>query len=193
MTPDTPHSPAATPRRARPAHLLIRLVAAGLTSLVVIGAVAGVSSAAAEPSAAVGSTTEESTAWSWPVALPLIVRGFEAPPHRYGAGHRGIDLQADAGTEVVSPDDGVVRFAGPVAGRSVISLDHGNGLVSTLEAVVPEVAEGERVERGQRIATVAASEHCGSCLHLGARLHGEYLSPLALLGGVPRAVLLPVK
>jgi hypothetical protein len=43
------------------------------------------------------------------------------------------------------------------------------------------------------VGTVATGGHCeGSCIHFGVRLHGEYVSPLLYLAGVPRAVLLPL-
>jgi len=39
----------------------------------------------------------------------------------------------------------------------------------------------------------AAPSHCASaCLHFGVRKDGGYLSPLALIGGIERAVLLPL-
>jgi murein DD-endopeptidase MepM/ murein hydrolase activator NlpD len=50
---------------------------------------------------------------------------------------------------------------------------------------------GQKVTVGQTIGTVGArAEHC-SCLHLGLKYQGLYLSPLAVLGSIPRAVLLP--
>ncbi|WP_275934957.1 hypothetical protein [Microbacterium testaceum] len=39
---------------------------------------------------------------------------------------------------------------------------------------------------------VATGGHTGpGTVHFGVRLDGEYINPLRLLGGVPRAVLLP--
>ncbi|WP_306231220.1 murein hydrolase activator EnvC family protein [Agrococcus beijingensis] len=130
-------------------------------------------------------------AWGWPVASHEVARAFDPPATPYGSGHRGIDIAATAGAPVVSPDDGTVRFAGPVAGRPVVSIDHGGGLVSSFEPVEPLVATGEPVARGQRIGTLLAGHVAGEArLHLGARLHGAYIDPLPLLG-VERPVLLP--
>ena len=129
--------------------------------------------------------------WAWPVEPRDVVRAFEAPATAYGPGHRGIDLAAPAGGAVHSPDDGVVRFAGPVAGRPVVSIAHGGGLVSSFEPVEPAVSAGDTVTRGQRIGTLLAGHAAGSPrLHLGARLQGRYVDPLPLLG-VERPVLLP--
>ncbi len=131
--------------------------------------------------------------WAWPVAASHpVVKPFLAPLTPYGTGHRGIDIGATAGIEVRAPDDGVVRFAGWVVDRPVLSIDHGGGLVSSFEPVTPSVAAGERVQRGQVVGVLEPGHCARACLHLGARLHGEYVSPLLYLGGQPRAVLLPM-
>jgi murein DD-endopeptidase MepM/ murein hydrolase activator NlpD len=132
--------------------------------------------------------------WSWPVPAPhAVVRPYLAPPTPYAAGHRGIDLRAVAGTPVTAPDDGVVRFAGRVVDRGVLSIDHG-AVVSSLEPVRPLVHAGERVARGELVAVVAApgGGHPAGVLHLGARVREGYISPLLLLGGLRRAVLQPL-
>lgn len=131
--------------------------------------------------------------WIWPVEPPVtVVAPFRAPPTPYAAGHRGIDLAAVPGTGVRSPAPGIVSFAGSVAGRPVVSIDHGEGLVTAVEPVDALVAESTPVDAGQQIGTMAEGGHCGArCVHFGVRLHGEYVSPLLLLGGLPRAVLLP--
>ncbi len=138
----------------------------------------------------------EAPAWVWPVDPPHTVsRPYRAPATTYAAGHRGIDLGVTRGSPIRSPDDGVVHFAGVVGDRPVLSIRHEGGLLSSFEPVDALVVEGDRVTRGQVVGSLAApSGHCPSdCLHLGARLDGRYLSPLVLLGGVPRAVLLPLE
>ena len=128
--------------------------------------------------------------WSWPlVGSHTISRGYDAPSVFYGAGHRGIDLVAEVGQEVLAPADGKVHFVGTVVDRELISLDHGQFL-STFEPVSSQLTEGESVTRGQVIGTVAISSHC-ICLHMGARQGKDYLSPLAMLASIPAAVLLP--
>lgn len=133
--------------------------------------------------------------WDWPVDSPhIVVRNYRAPATRYAAGHRGVDLGLAAGTPIRAPDDGVVHFAGFVGDRPVLSIRHEGGLLSSFEPVEATVPQGDAVRRGEVVGTLAPSAaHCpGDCLHLGARLDGEYLSPLVLLGGVPRAVLKPL-
>ncbi|MCU1438081.1 MAG: family metallopeptidase [Naasia sp.] len=140
-----------------------------------------------------GAAAAASPRWDWP-ARGSLGEPYRAPPTPYAAGHRGIDIAVAAGTAVLAPADGVVSFAGPVGGRPVLALSHDDGILSSFDPVEATVRTGERVLRGQPVAVVAVSAgHCGAdCLHLGARSDGRYLSPLALLGGVPRAVLLPL-
>ncbi|WP_413319482.1 M23 family metallopeptidase [Agrococcus sp. 1P02AA] len=131
-------------------------------------------------------------AWVWPVDSRDVVRAFDAPETAYGPGHRGIDISAPAGSAVVAPQDGTVRFAGPVAGRPVVSIEHAGGLVSSFEPVEPTVSAGDVVVAGEQIGVLLAGHAPGQPrLHLGARLHGAYVDPLGLLG-VERPVLLPM-
>jgi murein DD-endopeptidase MepM/ murein hydrolase activator NlpD len=141
---------------------------------------------------AVSASPVPAGAWGWPVAgAPVVVRDYAAPATRYGAGHRGLDLAAAAGSEVLAPAAGVVAFAGPVAGRPVVAIDHAGGYRSSLEPVESSLPVGTAVQKGQPVGSVAAGGHCGGCVHLGVRLHGEYLDPRSLIVGIPRAVLLP--
>jgi murein DD-endopeptidase MepM/ murein hydrolase activator NlpD len=81
-----------------------------------------------------------------------------------------------------------------VVDRPVVSIRHADGLVSSVEPVVPSVAAGDPVVAGQVIGTLAASprhEPDGG-LHLGARLHGDYVDPALLLAALRHAVLLPL-
>ncbi|MFW6694277.1 murein hydrolase activator EnvC family protein [Streptomyces sp. MAR4 CNX-425] len=144
---------------------------------------------------------------AWPVdggarGRPVVVRGFEPPASPYGPGHRGVDLRAGAGRPVRAAAAGRVSFAGRVAGRGVLAVDHpGTGrppLRTTYEPVLPAVRKGARVVAGQVVGHVAGGPyHCATvCLHWGLRRGPAYLDPLSLLpprlltAGHPR--LLPV-
>lgn len=139
-----------------------------------------------------GEDTE--SVWSWPLRpVPDVTRPFDLP-HPYGAGHRGVDLSAAPGAPVFAPDDGVVHFAGIVVDRPVLSIKHPNGLISSFEPAVATVSKGDAVARGDLIGHVS-SDHVhapNGGLHLGARDGETYVDPLALLGAVPRAILLPL-
>lgn len=132
-----------------------------------------------------------SAPWAWPGGREEIVRPFDAPDHDYGAGHRGLDV-AVSGEEIVAPADGIVAFRGTVVDRPLLTIDHGAGLVSTLEPVASELSPGARVTRGAVVGTLASGGHTpAGALHLGARVDGAYVNPLALLGAATRPILLP--
>lgn len=144
------------------------------------------------PPASPGPTTRGR--WDPPLRPLRVVGRFVGPPQPWAPGHRGADLLAAAGTPVLAPDDGVAAFAGMVAGRPVLSIDHPGGLRSTYEPVASRVAVGDRVARGQVIAVlVAGPSHCATtCLHWGARRGGTYVDPMTLIDRGP-LVLLPLR
>jgi murein DD-endopeptidase MepM/ murein hydrolase activator NlpD len=113
-----------------------------------------------------------------------ILRHYEPPPTPYAAGHRGIDMAAPVGTPVRAANDGIVAFAGPVAGRLFVSIDHADGIRTTysfLSAV--GVKKGQSVKRGDRVGASGTGD--GSSpephLHFGARTGGDYIDPEPLL------------
>ncbi|MFD1149342.1 M23 family metallopeptidase [Saccharothrix hoggarensis] len=137
--------------------------------------------------------------FAWPLAPPhQVVRAFEPPATEYAHGHRGIDLAAPPGAPVLAAGDGVVLHAGPVAGRTVVSLLHADGLRTTYEPVDPAVRRGQQVRRGDRIATLRPGhEGCPAeaCLHWAAvrvtpPRTRAYLDPRHLVT-TPRVRLLP--
>jgi murein DD-endopeptidase MepM/ murein hydrolase activator NlpD len=124
--------------------------------------------------------------YRWPLdGVPAVVRRFDPPPRPWLAGHRGIDLAAAPGAVVRAAGPGTVAFAGTVAGRGVVSVQHANGLRTTYEPVEPAVAAGAVVAAGAPIGLLVAG-HAGcpapACLHWGLRRGELYLDPLALLG-----------
>ncbi|WP_222193838.1 M23 family metallopeptidase [Modestobacter italicus] len=135
-----------------------------------------------------------SALWGWPLAQdPEVTRPFLPPPGPYAAGHRGVDLAGAIGQPVVAAGAGTVAFAGMVAGRPVVSVDHPDGLRTTYEPVRPGVAAGQPVSRGSPLGVLDGG-HAGcpveACLHWGLRRGEVYLDPLSLLRP-PRVRLLP--
>lgn len=130
--------------------------------------------------------------WVWPFTAVRVVRPYLAPPHDYGAGHRGIDIAGEVGAPVRAPAAGIVAFVGDIAGRGILTIDHGGGLVTTFEPVDSGLAVGAAVSRAEAVATLALGGHAEpASLHFGVRRDGAYINPMLLLHGVPRAVLLP--
>lgn len=127
------------------------------------------------PSSAVGAVAVDgsspcSAGWVWPVERANIKSGYDPPSKPWLSGHRGIDLAATAGTAVMSPADGVIRFSGVVGGKTVVSVDHGT-LISSFEPAFTDLPVGAKVARGERFARVeGSSDHCdGICLHWGVK------------------------
>ncbi|WP_342663102.1 M23 family metallopeptidase [Gordonia shandongensis] len=137
-----------------------------------------------------GAPASARAGYDWPLApRPSVVRSFDPPAQRWLAGHRGVDLAAPAQSAVLAARAGSVVFAGPLAGRPVVSILHPDGLSTTYEPVDPRVRRGEQVVTGQVIGyLVAGHEGCrrAACLHWGARRGtgrlADYLNPLGLLG-----------
>ncbi|GAA3749990.1 murein DD-endopeptidase MepM/ murein hydrolase activator NlpD [Spinactinospora alkalitolerans] len=133
--------------------------------------------------------------WTWPLAgAPEVLRGFAPPAQRWLPGHRGADLAADPGAEVLAAGAGRIGFAGSVAGVGVVSVVHGE-LRTTYLPVEAGPDRGTEVAAGEVIGTLASGpRHCGrrSCLHWGLLRGRDYLDPLSLLGR-GRVRLLPVQ
>lgn len=147
------------------------------------------------PAAAVAEPATPVTAlWARPLDGP-VTRPFAPPPERYGSGHRGVDVAGLPGAPVLAAGDGVVVFAGMVAGRPVVSVDHPGGLRTTYEPVDPILGAGQPVGRGSPLGALAAGhEGCpvAACLHWGLRRGETYLDPLGLLRP-PEVRLLPLE
>jgi murein DD-endopeptidase MepM/ murein hydrolase activator NlpD len=147
----------------------------------------------AMPAAPTANALGHDDLWEWPVvSRGHVLQGFRAPATRYAAGHRGIDLAAHPGEPVVAPAPGVIRFRGRVVDRDVVTIAVANGILVSLEPVTSTRSPGEVVAEGDLLGTVSTGGHCDGCVHVGVRVNGEYVSPLAFFAGVPRAVLLPL-
>ncbi|HEX5857938.1 MAG TPA: M23 family metallopeptidase [Microbacterium sp.] len=172
---------------------LILRIGAGLAASSLVLALGPVTAAPAEASLAEAGQPAQPEPWVWPVDAPFRVsERFAAPAHDYAPGHRGIDLEPSGNTDVRAPADGVVAFSGDVAGRGIVTIDHGRGLVTTLEPVESELAEGAAVSQSDSVGALSVGGHAvPGTVHFGVRLDGRYINPLLLLGGVPRAVLVP--
>jgi murein DD-endopeptidase MepM/ murein hydrolase activator NlpD len=134
--------------------------------------------------------------YSWPLLpVPAVATRFRAPPHPFGRGHRGVDLVGTAGRPVLAARAGTVVFAGRIGARSVVSVDHDDGLRTTYEPLQPAVRPGAVVRAGDVLGLLEPG-HPGcaaaACLHWGVRRGPhEYLDPLVLLRP-PEVRLLPV-
>ncbi len=129
------------------------------------------------------------TGFRLPLTPPAaVLTAFRPPASRFGTGHRGVDLAALVGTRVLAAAAGTVAFAGRIAGRGVVSVDHPAGIRTTYEPVTSTLRAGQSVVAGQLVGTLESGHPTcapASCLHWGARLpDGSYLDPMSLITGL---------
>ncbi|HYT77789.1 MAG TPA: M23 family metallopeptidase [Actinomycetota bacterium] len=165
----------------------VRIYVATLVALfgVLMGSPAGRVPAVLRRVGVVSEQVPDYGSYSWP--LPgRVIRGFEPPPSPYEAGHRGIDIAAPFGSNVVASREGTVAFAGWVAGDLFISIDHADGVRTTyswLSEVL--VYKGQSVAREELIGRSGHGhpELPEPHLHFGARVGSDYIDPMLLLEG----------
>jgi hypothetical protein len=148
-------------------------------ALHVIVLVALVVAATARPARAAPDATG---GWMRPVDGP-VVQPFDAPSSEYSAGHRGVDFAAASGTPARAANDGVVTFAGSVAGTLHVTIAHAGDLrtsYSFLSSVGVRV--GQPVSRGDVVGLTGGvgTDHDSSVLHFGLRIGDRYVDPMLL-------------
>ena len=130
--------------------------------------------------------------WQPPVTPIGVERPYAAPAGPYAPGHRGVDLRADPGSVIRAPAPGVVRVAGRVAGKAVVSIEHPHRILgrtgwrTTYEGVLAGVDVGDDVRAGDPLGVVIAHAHARG-FHWGLKNGGVYADPMLLLR---RAVIL---
>jgi len=119
----------------------------------------------------------------------LVIDPFRPPAHIGAPGNRGLEFGNDHDHLVVAAADGLVTFAGSVAGRQIITVHHPDNVRTTYTGMSEVwVAENGHVEQGESIGRADAN------LHFGARSGRHYLDPQVLLDASTeetRARLLP--
>jgi hypothetical protein len=164
-------------RRVAPRLVAGALALAVTTEAFSLAAAAGARASWEEP---------PSSTYRPPVSAP-ISDPFRPPAGPYGAGNRGLEYDTEPGDPVLASADGIVVFAGPVAGTLHVTLRHGDGVrtsYSFLRAI--DVVLGQRVRAGGPVGIA------GERLHFGARSGDAYFDPASLfVGGEVEVELLP--
>ena len=128
------------------------------------------------------------TGWARPISGGRVSSHFgtrKLADEDHARQHHGIDIAAATGTPIRAARTGTVVFAGRRGsyGNTVI-VDHG-GEQETLYAHADTLAvkKGDRVSRGQQIATVGSTgRSTGPHLHFEIRRRGEAIDPAPSLG-----------
>lgn len=133
-----------------------------------------------------GSTTTKPTvsAFTWPCPSSTRITSDYGPRESPTAGassnHKGIDIGAAYGADIVAAADGTVVFAGySSSAGNYVTIDHGGGLYTVyMHCSSLVVSKGQSVSRGQIIAKVGSTGiSTGNHLHFGVSLNGSYVNP----------------
>ena len=103
--------------------------------------------------------------------------------------HDGVDFSVETGAEVFCVLDGVVEsiYKGDVLLGTEITIDHGDGLKTVYRYVEEdkEIKQGDKVKKGQKIATVAEADGAeykdGAHLHFEVKKDGVSIDPSSYL------------
>lgn len=168
-------------RRARDVARVVVLLVTSICSL----AAADHAHALAEPD----RSTEATVTYQPPVDAP-VTDPFRPPLTPYGPGNRGIDHATEPGTSVGAAADGIVVFAGAVAGGLHVTVLHADGIRTTYSYLaLIRVRERQALRRGDVVGVT------GATLHIGARRGDTYIDPASLWGrstGPPVVHLVPL-
>ena len=109
-----------------------------------------------------------------------------SPMSGASSNHKGIDIGASAGADIIAAADGTVTAASySSAAGNYVMIDHGGGLYTVyMHASSLLVSPGQTVSAGDVIAKGGSTGiSTGSHLHFGVSLNGSYVSPWSYLGG----------
>lgn len=95
--------------------------------------------------------------------------------------HRGIDIAAEIGNDVVAPADGIVASVAKQRGMgNLVKIRHGGGVETVYGHLLKksDVKMGQKVKRGDVIGQVGnTGRSTGSHLHYGVCINGVYVNP----------------
>lgn len=131
------------------------------------------------------SSGVSATGFIWPVpSSSRITSNFgsrEQPTAGASTYHKGIDIGASAGSDIVAAASGtVVTAAYSASAGNYIMIYHGDGIYTVyMHCSKLLVSAGQDVKLGQRIALVGnTGVSTGPHLHFGVSVNGTYVNPL---------------
>jgi murein DD-endopeptidase MepM/ murein hydrolase activator NlpD len=127
----------------------------------------------------------------WPVA-GAIRGGFGVRRNPFGGSssefHKGQDISAKYGDQVIATADGVVVNAGWLRGYGqVVYVEHGNGISTRYGHLSRiDVTIGDVIKRGDHIGLVGSTgRSTGPHLHYEVRIDGQATNPIPYLPAIP--------
>ena len=98
--------------------------------------------------------------------------------------HVGVDMAGKRGSPIVAAAAGIVAFVGTRTGLGLlVEIDHGKGYRTRYaHNLQNEVKIGQRVDKGERIATLGSSGRAtGNHLHFEVIKNGKHLDPMTFI------------
>lgn len=107
-----------------------------------------------------------------------VVTGY-GETDRFGTTSRGLHIAAAAGTPVVAPLDGTIKFAGKFRTYGqILIVEHGNGYHSLIAGLGRiDTSVGRPVSAGEPIGTVAEPADAAPDLYFELRRNGQPINP----------------
>jgi len=128
-----------------------------------------------------GDGLQEAPVLSWPIAGGMLTSAFG---RRGQSVHDGIDISAPLGTPVLAALDGEVIYSDTLRGYgNLIIVRHPHDFATVYAHNDRNLVQvGQRVHRGERIASVGQSGHTdGASLHFEVRQENVARNPLLFL------------
>lgn len=132
-----------------------------------------------------GSQTNNSTGFRWPLKISGRISSYfgyrTSPTAGASTYHKGIDIAAATGTEIVAANGGTVTSAGYSSAMGYyVMIYHGNSTYTVyMHCNSLKVSSGDQVSKGQGIATLGSTGiSTGPHLHFGLSVNGNYVDPL---------------
>lgn len=132
--------------------------------------------------------TSQTVPDGWPLTTGGVVTSTFGPRRHPITGrrsmHKGIDIAAKHGSDIVAMADGLVVFSGRKNGYGkIVEIRHADGLETWYAHNSRNlVSEGELVTKGQVIAKLGSTgRSTGPHVHFEVRRHGKALDPMRFL------------
>ena len=134
--------------------------------------------------------------FGWPCpSTKQVTSGVGA---RWGTTHKGVDIGANMGSDIVASEGGRVVIANNTCTHNVpkdgscgcgggygnyVVIDHGNGFITLYGHLTePTVAVGQLVDKGDKIGISGTTGYSlGPHLHFELRYGGNYMNPLSFV------------